>query len=178
MRVLLDMAMTPSLSGLAVSGLLAFTTLTRSLQLISPNLVSSLRSLELVLAFLVQAAITGQPPQTLSWLGGGLILIGNNSNEMFVTKHCDSVFVRCADALPPVVDPLLPEFNTFRSEGDFHLPREKCWTHRVQQSPALIPQPVAFTFYHVPVAAAGVLTPVFHGYFIADIWIFQHPLTQ
>ena len=80
MRVLLDMAMTPSLSGLAVSGLLAFTTLTRSLQLISPNLVASLRSLELVLAFLVQAVITGQPPQTLSWLGGGLILIGNNSS--------------------------------------------------------------------------------------------------
>ena len=80
MRVLLDMAMTPSLSGLAVSGLLAFTTLTRSLQLISPNLVASLRSLELVLAFLVQAVITGQPPQTLSWLGGGLILIGDNSS--------------------------------------------------------------------------------------------------
>ena len=75
--------MITSLSGLAVSGLLAFTTLTRSLQLISPNLVASLRSLELVLAFLVQAVITGQPPQTLSWLGGGLILIGNNSNEMY-----------------------------------------------------------------------------------------------
>ena len=63
-----------------MSGLVAFTTLTRSLQLISPNLVASLRSLELVLAFLVQAVITGQPPQTLSWLGGGLILIGNNSS--------------------------------------------------------------------------------------------------
>ena len=42
------------MSGLAVSGLVAFTTLTRSLQLISPNLVASLRCLELVLAFLLQ----------------------------------------------------------------------------------------------------------------------------
>ena len=42
------------LSGLGVSGLVAFTTLTRSLQLISPNLVASLRCLELVLAFLLQ----------------------------------------------------------------------------------------------------------------------------
>ena len=50
--------MIPSLPGLAVSGLLAFTTLTRSLQLISPNLVSSLRTLELVLAFLVQSLLT------------------------------------------------------------------------------------------------------------------------
>ena len=41
-------------SGLGVSGLVAFTTLTRSLQLISPNLVASLRCLELVLAFLLQ----------------------------------------------------------------------------------------------------------------------------
>ena len=37
-----------------MSGLVAFTTLTRSLQLISANLVASLRCLELVLAFLLQ----------------------------------------------------------------------------------------------------------------------------
>ena len=64
------------LSGLAVSGLLAFTTLTKSLQLISPNLVASLRTLELVLAFLVQSLITGLSPDLLSWLGGLLILTG------------------------------------------------------------------------------------------------------
>ena len=59
-----------------MSGLLAFTTLTKSLQLISPNLVASLRTLELVLAFLVQSLITGLSPDLLSWLGGLLILTG------------------------------------------------------------------------------------------------------
>ena len=63
-------------TGLAVSGLLAFTTLTKSLQLISPNMVASLRSLELVLAFLVQSLLTGTSPEPLSCLGGGLILCG------------------------------------------------------------------------------------------------------
>ena len=67
-----------NLVGLALSGLFAFTTLTRSLQLISPNLVASLRTLELVLAFCVQSIITGLAPSLLSCLGGGLILIGRS----------------------------------------------------------------------------------------------------
>ena len=62
--------------GLALSGLLAFATLTKSLQLISPNLVASLRTLELVLAFLVQSILTGASPSLLSCLGGGAILGG------------------------------------------------------------------------------------------------------
>ena len=62
--------------GLAVSGLVAFATLTKSLQLISPNLVSSLRTLELVLAFLVQSLLTGVSPSLPSCLGGGAILSG------------------------------------------------------------------------------------------------------
>lgn len=63
-------------TGLSVSGLLAFTTLTRSLQLVSPNLVSSLRCVELVLAFAVQSLITLQVPSIISCVGGGLIIIG------------------------------------------------------------------------------------------------------
>ena len=55
---------------------MAFTTLTLSLQLISPNMVSSLRCLEMVIAFLVQSLITGQAPNILSSLGGGLIILG------------------------------------------------------------------------------------------------------
>ena len=62
--------------GLALSGLLAFATLTKSLQLISPNLVASLRTLELVLAFLVQSLLTGVSPSLSSCLGGGAILTG------------------------------------------------------------------------------------------------------
>jgi len=70
--------------GLALSGLLAFTTLTRSLKLISPNLVASLRTLELVLAFCAQSIVTGLAPSLLSCLGGGLIMIGI---LMFALQH-------------------------------------------------------------------------------------------
>ena len=59
-----------------MSGLLAFTTLTKSLQLISPNLVASLRCLELVLAFTVQSLITGVMPDIVSSTGGVLITFG------------------------------------------------------------------------------------------------------
>jgi len=62
--------------GLSLSGLLAFTTLTKSLQLVSPNLVSSLRCVELVLAFGVQSLITMEVPSPLSCVGAGLIIIG------------------------------------------------------------------------------------------------------
>ena len=59
-----------------MSGLVAFTTLTLSLQLVSPNMVSSLRCLEMVGAFLVQSVITRRAPNILSSIGGGLITIG------------------------------------------------------------------------------------------------------
>ena len=64
------------LIGLAVSGLLAFTSMTKALKLISPNVVSSLRAMELVLAFGVQSLITWESPDTLSCIGGGLVLCG------------------------------------------------------------------------------------------------------
>ena len=56
--------------------MLAFSTLTKSLQLISPNLVASLRCLELVLAFSVQGIITGENPDILAVTGGTLITFG------------------------------------------------------------------------------------------------------
>ena len=61
---------------MAFSGLIAFATLTMSLKVISPSLVASLRASELVLAFICQSVITGVAPPLLSWLGGGLIIIG------------------------------------------------------------------------------------------------------
>ena len=63
-------------AGLSVCGLVAFTTLTLALQLISPNLVSSLRCLEMVAAFLVQSLITGATPSLLSSAGGLLVILG------------------------------------------------------------------------------------------------------
>jgi drug/metabolite transporter (DMT)-like permease len=62
------------LIGLAVSGLLAFTSMTYAPKLISPNLVSSLKTLELVLAYAVQTLVTGENPDIWSCFGGGLIL--------------------------------------------------------------------------------------------------------
>jgi len=64
------------LIGLAVSGILAFSSMVKPLKLISPNLVSSLRTLELVLAYVVQIIITGDNPDIWSCFGGGFILIG------------------------------------------------------------------------------------------------------
>jgi len=64
------------LIGLAVSGLLAFTSRTQAIKFIAPNLVTSLRTLELVLAFGVQSLITGESPALLPCIGGGLILGG------------------------------------------------------------------------------------------------------
>ena len=62
--------------GLSILGMLAFTSLTRSLQLISPNLVASLRCLELVLAFIVQSLITDVLPDIVSATGAVLITVG------------------------------------------------------------------------------------------------------
>ena len=61
---------------LAVSGLLAFTSMTHALKLISPNLVSALRTLELALAYGVQATVLGENPDIWSCCGGGLIFTG------------------------------------------------------------------------------------------------------
>ena len=64
-------------------GLVAFTTLTLALQLISPNLVSSLRCLEMVAAFLVQSLITGATPSLLSSAGGLLVILGWRCHRNF-----------------------------------------------------------------------------------------------
>jgi len=60
----------------ALGGLAAFSLLTKALQMISPSLVASLRSLMLVLAFCVQTLLTGQLPNIWDWLGGGLVVGG------------------------------------------------------------------------------------------------------
>ena len=50
--------------------------MTLALQLISANMVSSLRCLELVLAFLVQSLISWRLPSLVTSAGGGLIITG------------------------------------------------------------------------------------------------------
>ena len=82
------------LIGMALSSLTAFTSMTLALKLISPNLASSLRTLELVLAYGVQALVTGESPDICSCFGGGLILSGvlmltfqGKLSEIFSLNH-------------------------------------------------------------------------------------------
>ena len=78
-------------SGLAASGLVGFTCMTKSLQMISPSLVTSLRSLELVMAFIVQTIITGEKADLVSSLGGGLIVTGEPScDQRKILNHLSS----------------------------------------------------------------------------------------
>ena len=64
------------LIGLALSGILGFLFITLSLQLICPSLVSSIRSLELVLASIVTSALHSQTPSLLTSLGVSLVTSG------------------------------------------------------------------------------------------------------
>jgi len=70
------------LFGLAFSGMLAYVFLTRSLQLISPTLVSSLRGLEIIFAYVVESLIILSPPSPLSAAGGILVVCGVFSISM------------------------------------------------------------------------------------------------
>jgi len=64
------------LTGLGLSGLLAFTSLTQALKFISPSLVASIRATELVLAYTIQALLTGESPDLMSCAGGTIIVTG------------------------------------------------------------------------------------------------------
>jgi len=64
------------LFGLAFSGLAAYLSMVKSLQIISPTLVATLRSLEIVLAFGIQSAIDMSPPEPISSSGAFLVCFG------------------------------------------------------------------------------------------------------
>ena len=96
------------LIGLSVSGLLAFTSLTKALKLISPNIVSSLRALELVLAFIVQTVITGATPDIWSCFGGGLVFSG----VLILTFQKKIYETFCKEVLP-----VLPQENVSQTSS-------------------------------------------------------------
>jgi len=62
--------------GLATSSLLSFTLMILALKLISPNLVSAFKTVELVVAFPVQSIVSNKAPDIFSCVGGGLIIAG------------------------------------------------------------------------------------------------------
>jgi len=64
------------LFGLALSGLAAYFSMIKSLKMISPTLVATLRSLEIVLAFGVQIILDGSLPNPISSAGAFLVCFG------------------------------------------------------------------------------------------------------
>ena len=56
-------------------GIIGHFSLTRSLRLIPPTTVAVLRSLEIVLAYIVQAVVMGEVPDWLSITGSGLVMV-------------------------------------------------------------------------------------------------------
>ena len=105
---------------MSISGLFAFTTLTKSLQLISPNLVASLRCLELVLAFSVQSLIDGEFPDFVSVTGGLLITFGviilAFQDEFLSYK--DLIVTIIKDKLKPTVQYRAEEYDRLIGQTD------------------------------------------------------------
>jgi len=61
---------------LGIIGLLGFASLTKALQVIPPTTVAVLRSLEVVMAFAMQAVMLGTPPAILDLVGGAVVVGG------------------------------------------------------------------------------------------------------
>ena len=74
--------------GMAIIGLLAYFCMTKSLQMIDPTVVSFIRSLEIVLAFLVQILVMNQIPNYLAVIGALLVLVsvGSIAIQDFLSK--------------------------------------------------------------------------------------------
>ena len=60
---------------IAFSGIMAYYCMTKSLQMIDPTVVAFIRSLEIILAYIVQFSVIGDEPNVLSLIGAGLVLI-------------------------------------------------------------------------------------------------------
>merc|ERR1719474_2093216 len=57
------------------SGLLGYYSMTRSLQLIPPTTVAVLRALEIILAYVAQAAVMGEIPNVLAITGSSIVML-------------------------------------------------------------------------------------------------------
>lgn len=64
------------LFGMSISGMVAYLSLAKSLQMVSPTLVSSLRSLEIILSFGIQAVIDSALPDPVRGSGAAMVCIG------------------------------------------------------------------------------------------------------
>jgi len=64
------------LFGMAVAGLVAYLSLARALQLASPTVVNSCRSLEIVLSYGIQAALDNSLPDPICCSGAALVCLG------------------------------------------------------------------------------------------------------
>ena len=62
-------------SGLAITGLIGYFCMTKSLQMIDPTCVAFVRSLEIIFGYIVQITILGQIPSVLSLSGAVLVFV-------------------------------------------------------------------------------------------------------
>jgi drug/metabolite transporter (DMT)-like permease len=61
--------------GIALSGMLGFFFMTKSLQMIDPTVVAFIRALEIIFGYVFQVFVMQQIPTVLSLVGTGLVLI-------------------------------------------------------------------------------------------------------
>merc|ERR1719158_2149985 len=63
------------LLGLGGMGIAGYFSMTRSLQLIPPTTVAVLRAMEIILAYIIQAVVMGEVPDTLAITGSSLVMM-------------------------------------------------------------------------------------------------------
>ena len=76
------------------SGLIAFVTMTKSLQMLQATIVSSIRSSEIILAYIIQTVVAEQAPSILAIAGAGLTvvsIIGLSMEEYCVKRMPESI---------------------------------------------------------------------------------------
>ena len=61
---------------ISVTGTFAYFSNTKALQMIDPTIVSVLRSMEIVLAFVLQVSLMGMMPSGLDLTGAGCVIVG------------------------------------------------------------------------------------------------------
>lgn len=70
---------------MAFSGMVAYFSLTKALQMIDPTIAAFMRSLEIIFAYIMQAAITQQMPPLYSILGASLVMF--SVSAIALQKH-------------------------------------------------------------------------------------------
>ena len=66
-------------TGMSISGIIAYFCMTKSLQMIDPTVVSFVRALEIIVAYVAQYVVMNEVPEMLSIVGAALVLVSVSS---------------------------------------------------------------------------------------------------